>query len=1241
MRAALRRLALAAAVGALASCTAPGGPGSEPATPPSAPARDGGATETASDVSVSVSAICSPPEAEPLPGREVVPPDTEGPAIRTVERTVFVTEIITRFKGLCGACHVDQALGSFKVAASRFSDIDLAKVKAAITSDDALKYMPPPNSQGKPWSQRKDNPNDPVALLLAELEEWSAKGRPADTFTRTTTEEVSRASYAVSAEMADHLTNMGSCIPQRGLVATNAETMDDLDARFAAMEVFADLPENLSETDLVSMDAGDLARSGVVAFAPGYPLWSEDSGKMRAIRVPRGSSVKFDKATQAFEIPDNTRFYKTFLKRIVGRDGKAIWRKIETRLIVTRPDQANDDGTFDVKAIFGTYAWNADETSAVLVRDPLRNGQPFADRVFPYVADEERYQKLLDTKPRNVLYELNQEANKGILRHYAIPGKQRCVECHQGSPMANFVLGFLPVQIRRRPSGEAGVYEEVKTDELNQLQRLIDYGVISGVSSPSDIRGLELPQGDRSFRNKYELTAQAYLLGNCAHCHNPRGFPSVKSPELAPLLDFLPSDKGGIFQFPLDRVSPLRKRGIRQNVAIPYITPSLRDYPAADQRNRDPSSWLPYSVGVFNGLWIAKWVDCKKPGQQFCGVLDQDIRFIAAPWRSLMYRNVDTPYIYADDFAVFPHMPRHSAGIDCRAPRFLADWMVSIPALHKPDGRDAENTVTQLEQLMDIDDARPFDLASQPYEEIMPGDIRYPKALQAASERMNQWRHGGRYNYCPDQSDIVIPEALTTTDANKLTPPDMPQSPDIARGRLAMPKDGVPDRAHLVASDITDVAGEWTPRRSDWKDFIVNVKPLGPGVDDPPAQIEDLRITAQMRSYARTPVPFGLWKAKPECDFTGVKKVNQYSGSARAAWMDHQMRPPDPAGLVYEITPGQAIFNNICLNCHGKMADSKGLLAEAISEMSGGEARVANFKEGLLGPSGDVLGNVKRVFGPIAVQAGTPTGGPATAEDLAVRYMTWMALGGTQRTLPAALLKIVGATLVVGQPRPGRLQVAGSPNMLELARSMCSSVLAWDQDTAFTEYWGLNDKGFRNWSTNTDLIDTLGDAEMWNRICTVGNRPVVRVPRHKEHGWVLDWRASFFYGEDYGKNPVMNERGQIDPDGITWDNLMPTCVHEDDVKAGHKLMARDGKAVPTCPPVLFSEEQGGAGSAPVPKRALRVVQRGSMTSFDGRSDWAIRGAANAGVAVFVYLQEMLKGGIQPRPAYDRCEELKK
>ena len=75
------------------------------------------------------------------------------------------------------------------------------------------------------------------------------------------------------------------------------------------------------------------------------------------------------------------------------------------------------------------------------------------------------------------------------------------------------------------------------------------------------------------------------MLGNCAHCHNPRGLPSVTKPELATALNFLPDGKdGGVFEFPFERMSPVRQRGASGDIPIPYITPSLRDYPVANDR---------------------------------------------------------------------------------------------------------------------------------------------------------------------------------------------------------------------------------------------------------------------------------------------------------------------------------------------------------------------------------------------------------------------------------------------------------------------------------------------------------------------------------------------------------------------------------------------------------------------------------------------------------------------------------
>src|SRR5207237_2686975 len=116
-------------------------------------------------------------------------------------------------------------------------------------------------------------------------------------------------------------------VPDPGLVGANAPTMDALDQAFAAMQrapvgdadqsKVIGLPSKLSMTDLTTFDTEALARTGVIAYVPQYPLWSDDAAKLRMVRVPRGQAMQFDKNRQEFDIPPNTRFYKTFAKRII------------------------------------------------------------------------------------------------------------------------------------------------------------------------------------------------------------------------------------------------------------------------------------------------------------------------------------------------------------------------------------------------------------------------------------------------------------------------------------------------------------------------------------------------------------------------------------------------------------------------------------------------------------------------------------------------------------------------------------------------------------------------------------------------------------------------------------------------------------------------------------------------------------------------------------------------------------
>ena len=337
----------------------------------------------------------------------------------------------------------------------------------------------------------------------------------------------------------------------------------------------------------------------------------------------------------------------------------------------------------------------------------------------------------------------------------------------------------------------------------------MNYGVITGVHAVSDVLPLEASEGARAPRNDQELTAQGYMLGNCSHCHNPNGFPSVKNPVLVDVLNFFPSPDGGIFQFPLEKTSPRIFRGDNGSTPIPYITPSLVDLPVLHNAGSDP-------------FYVPKALPGPTPAQASW--------MIAAPWRSLIYRNVDSPFTYADDLALFPHMPMNTPGYDCRASRILGDWMVSIPAARKSPDK------TEYAQWVDGDDANGgnsvLDMNPQPYVEVKPKDPAYAQAALDAQTRLQTYHEGlnwsggdySRYQFCPDTSDIVDP-AVLADPVNHPVPIDNPRG--IVRGNppsVVMPSDGVPDHAHWVVTDLTDLTGPWSPRRPDWESVLVGQK---------------------------------------------------------------------------------------------------------------------------------------------------------------------------------------------------------------------------------------------------------------------------------------------------------------------------------------------------------------------------------------------------------------------------------
>ena len=819
------------------------------------------------------------------------------------------------------------------------------------------------------------------------------------------------------------------------------------------------------------------------------------------------------------------------------------------------------------------------------------------------------------------------------------------------------------------------------------------------------------------------------MIGNCAHCHNPRGYPSFAKPELAHVAQFLArlaetSADAGIFQFPLDTMSPVRSRGANQDVPIPYITPSLRDYPVADeQQNRvdngasltppDSSSVIKreltwsakYDVDLEGSLWApgCSAVHSSDPiADRFCRGRRTGHTFVPAPWRSLIYRNVDTPFPYFDDYVPFPHMPMNTAGFDCRAPRIMGDWMVSLPAVLKPKYQDLiedmiphdRNLVTGLYPHDYID-------APQPYQEVKPGDDGFAAAQAGAQARLTEYHGGLRYNYCQDVLgndilDMLDPARFVKYNdpakdahityypiASRYLPGGTPPFDPLKPGSYVQPAMGIPYHAEWFNYDPTD-ASPWAPRRSNWASVLQQGVPdtsLPAGqvdLDQPTIDarrrltqvLQTVNLTDDLRKYATTPVPYGLWQQKPECaakfanalasGAPNVKKVSDpdFTGANRPAWMDKITPAPSPDALVYMMAPGEALYRHICINCHGPKADGHGLQSDALAASSEGYARPANFAAGLFGPLTNLGANMVGAFDPV-------TQSQAVAEKWASRYMPWMTLGGTLQLIPEDVINQVQATTILGEQRKNLNKLppveTASANMLNLAKGLCAEVLPDLTDGTISTYFEPGQWGTalpppsRFWpispdnSQDTSFIFKNGDFQMWMKLCSEKNRQVVRVYRIRidptspsDTPEALAAMAAIYYADDGNTPPAYQypTTGQVwDQNknvrtGVTPDNYFATCLDPKPVgnvsaQAFQDVVDRIG-GMPTCDPSFL-------------QRTDLLVWDRLVTPVDAQIDamreWSLRGAINAGMSVFSYLEKNNLSLHPLPPYYTECQLL--
>jgi hypothetical protein len=218
-------------------------------------------------------------------------------------------------------------------------------------------------------------------------------------------------------------------------------------------------PTNLSETGLYSDIAAKTIASTNLMFSPQYPLWSDGARKKRWIYLPPKQSIDAKRADD-WVFPVGTKVWKEFSfgkrveTRYLEKTGKRVWS-------------------------FATYAWNENETDAVLVPET---------GFFNHV-----------------------EIAPGI-RHN-IPGVADCKACHEGQGR-DVVLGFNALQLSPDRDPNAPHAEQV-TPEMINLKTLVDQKLLTHLP-----KGFAIDPPVVAAHSPRERAVLGYLSANCGGCHN-------------------------------------------------------------------------------------------------------------------------------------------------------------------------------------------------------------------------------------------------------------------------------------------------------------------------------------------------------------------------------------------------------------------------------------------------------------------------------------------------------------------------------------------------------------------------------------------------------------------------------------------------------------------------------------------------------------------------------------------------
>jgi mono/diheme cytochrome c family protein len=289
-------------------------------------------------------------------------------------------------------------------------------------------------------------------------------------------------------------------------------------------------PALLSETGLYEASRPGAIARGVRRFSPQYPLWSDGAAKTRWVYLPAGTTIDTADAAE-WVFPVGTKFWKEFTFN---------GRKVETRFIW----RATAD-----RWIFATYAWNEEQTDAVLApADGIPSAAP--------ITGEKRHD---------------------------IPGEIDCQACHGTKRPGPLGFNALQLSTDRDPNaihGEPLAPGMITLATLEKERRLSPRRP-ELVTAPPRIRA-------GSPRTRAVL---GYLAANCGTCHNPAGETSFTGPSLKHS-DIANGDDvvARMLQYATSWQVPGQPEGSSRmlNAAIPDASAML-----ARMRSRRPSSQMP------------------------------------------------------------------------------------------------------------------------------------------------------------------------------------------------------------------------------------------------------------------------------------------------------------------------------------------------------------------------------------------------------------------------------------------------------------------------------------------------------------------------------------------------------------------------------------------------------------------------------------------------------------------------